>query len=233
MDFDELANSRRSIRGYKDKPVPQALIEEVISLAKMAPSSMNTQPWHVHVLTGAPLDEVRRRNMAEMETGVPPKRDIQTHGPYEGIHRDRQVDIAKKLFAVMGIERHDKPKRQDWVRRGFRQFDAPVSMILTYDRSLDGGAVCHFDLGALSYGIVLSAWSRGLGAVVNGQGISRSDIVREVANIPDDEVIMTAIAMGWPDEDFAANDVRSDREPNDAFVRYVGFGENGLPAAAE
>jgi nitroreductase len=177
----------------------------------------------VHVLTGAPLDEVRRRNMEEMETGVPPKRDILTHGPYEGAHRERQVAIAKKLFAAMGIERHDQDRRQDWVRRGFRQFDAPVSIILTYDRVLDPGAVCHFDLGALSYGIVLAAWDRGLGAVINGQGISRSDIVREVAGIPDDEVIMTAIAMGYPDDDFAANAVRSEREPNEAFVRYVGF----------
>jgi nitroreductase len=78
-------------------------------------------------------------------------------------------------------------------------------------------------LGALSYGIVLAAWDRGIGAVVNGQGISRSDIVREVARIPDDEVIMTAIAMGYLNDDFAANAVRSDREPNEAFVRYVGF----------
>ena len=223
MEFSELVRSRRSVRGYKKEPVPRALIDEVIAAAKLAPSSMNSQPWHVHVLTGAPLDEVRRRNMEEMESGVPPKRDILTHGPYEGAHRERQVAIAKKLFAAMGIARDDKPRRQDWVRRGFRQFDAPVSIILTYDRVLDPGATCHFDLGALSYGIVLAAWDRGLGAVVNGQGISRSDIVREVASIPDDEVIMTAIAMGWPDDTFAANAVRSDRESNAHFVRYVGF----------
>jgi nitroreductase len=29
------------------------VIEEIIGIAKRAPSSMNTQPWHVHVLTGA------------------------------------------------------------------------------------------------------------------------------------------------------------------------------------
>ena len=51
----------------------------------------------------------------------------------------------------------------------------------------------------------------------------RSDIVREVANIPDDQVIMTCVAMGYPDESFAANSVRSDREENDQIVRYVGF----------
>lgn len=53
--------------------------------------------------------------------------------------------------------------------------------------------------------------------------IMRSDIVREVARIPEDEVIMTCIAMGYPDDDFAANAVRSDREHNQEFVRYVGF----------
>ncbi len=223
MDFKDVVTSRGSVRGFLKKPVPRAEIDAVITLAKRAPSSMNSQPWHVHVLTGEPLDEVRRRNMEEMEAGVPARRDILTHGPYEGEHRRRQVDIAKKLFAVMGIERHDAERRQDWVRRGFRQFDAPVSIILTYDKVLDPGATCHFDLGALSYGIVLAAWSRGLGAVVNGQGIARSDIVREVAAIPEDEVIMTAIALGWPDQSFPANAVRSDREPNEAFVRYVGF----------
>ena len=88
---------------------------------------------------------------------------------------------------------------------------------------LDPGAVVHFDLGALCYGIVLAAWDRGLGTVINGQGIMRSDIVREVADIPDNEVIMTCVAMGYPDDSFAANTVRADREEINSFVRFVGF----------
>ena len=51
----------------------------------------------------------------------------------------------------------------------------------------------------------------------------RSDIVREDARIPEDEIIMTCVAMGYPDDNFAANAVRSDREGNADFVRYVGF----------
>jgi nitroreductase len=225
MDFQALVNSRRSVRGFKKQPVPRAVIEAIIDDAKRAPSSMNTQPWHVHVLTGEPLEQVRRRNMEEMIAGAKAKRDIVTHGEYQGIHRFRQVEIAKKLFAAMGIARDDKPMRQDWVMRGFRQFDAPVSLVLTYDRVLDPGATCHFDLGALCYGIVLAAWDRGLGSVVNGQGITRSDIVREVANIPEDQVIMTCVALGYPDDDFAANGVKSDRSPNSDFVRYHGFAD--------
>ena len=223
MEFDTLVRSRRSVRGYKKDPIPRQLIEEILAQAKVAPSSMNTQPWHVHVLTGAPLEEVRRRNTEQMSAGAAPKTEIVSHGAYEGIHRQRQVDIAKRLFEAMGIARDDKAMRQDWVMRGFRQFDAPVSMVLTYDRSLDPGTIAHFDLGALCYGICLAAWDRGLGSVINGQGIMRSDIVREVAHIPADEVIVTCIAMGYPDDSFAANAVRSAREPNERFVSYVGF----------
>ena len=97
MDFEELVHSRRSVRGFKKKPVPRAVVEEIIEVAKRAPSSMNTQPWHVHVLTGAPLEQVRTRNMEEMIAGAKPKRDIVSHGEYQGVHRGRQVDIAKAV----------------------------------------------------------------------------------------------------------------------------------------
>ena len=223
MHLDTAMRDRRSIRGFKDKPVPRDLLEEIIALANRAPSSMNTQPWHFHVLTGAPLEKVREGNSTRMLSGVPPVREIVDHGAYEGPHRDRQGEIAKQLFAAMGIAREDKEMRQDWVMRGFRQFDAPVSVVVTFDKSLDGGTIAHFDLGAVTYGLVLAAWSRGLGAVINGQGIMQSPVVREHAQIPEDEVIMTCVALGWPDESFAANSVVSNRRPVDEVARFIGF----------
>ncbi len=130
----ELLHSRRSVRGFRNEAVPKAVIREIIEDAKRAPSSMNSQPWHVHVLTDAPLEQVRRRNREEMAAGKPSKRDIFANGPYEAVHRTRQVDIAEQLFAAMGIARDDAAMRQDSVLRGFRQFDAPVSLVLTHDR---------------------------------------------------------------------------------------------------
>src|ERR1700755_1412815 len=130
MDFEDLVQSRRSVRGFKKEPVPRAVIAEIIEVAKRAPSSMNTQPWHIHALTGAPLDEVRRRNMEEMVAGARPKRDIVSHGEYQGVHRERQVDIAKKLFGAMGIARDDKTMRQGWVMSGFREVDGTEELVL-------------------------------------------------------------------------------------------------------
>ena len=210
MQFDELVRGRRSIRGFKKDSVPRKVLEEIVELATGAPSSMNTQPWHFHILTGEPLDRIRKGNTERTLAGAPVQREIPMHGGYEGVHRQRQVDVAIQLFEAMGIERTDKERRQDWVLRGFRQFDAPVSIVVTYDKSLEPGAtIAHFDLGAVTYGLVLAAWSRGLGSVINGQGIMQSPVVREHAQIPDDQVIMTCVAMGYPDESFVANDVKS------------------------
>jgi nitroreductase len=223
MEFSELIKARKSIRGYQQKPVPRAVIEEIIEVAKWSPSSMNTQPWHVHVITGEPLERIRQGNTENMLKGVPPKRDFPMKEAYDGIHRKRQVDIAIQLFDVMGIARDDKERRTDWVMRGFRQFDAPVSLVLAYDKYLEPAAISQFDLGALSHAIVLAAWERGLGTVINGQGIMQSAVVREHAGIPDDQNIMICIALGYPDESFVANTVKSVREDHANFVRYVGF----------
>ena len=223
MTFSELIKARRSVRGYRPDPVPREVIEEIISVAKWAPSSMNTQPWHVHVVTGEPLDNIRRGNTENMLAGVPPKREFPMRESYEGIHRKRQVEVAVQLFDAMGIAREDTERRTDWVMRGFRQFDAPVSLVLTYDKYLEPAAISQFDLGAFSHAIVLAAWERGLGCVINGQGIMQSHVVLTHAQIPDDQVIMICIAMGYPDDSFVANDVKSRREDNKNFVRYVGF----------
>ena len=44
MKFDDVVQQRRSIRGYLKKPVPKALIREVLELAMCAPASYNTNP---------------------------------------------------------------------------------------------------------------------------------------------------------------------------------------------
>jgi nitroreductase len=222
-DLETIVFERRSIRGYSEKPVPRKVIEDVIRIAQRAPSSMNTQPWHFHVLTGEPLERVRHGNTEKMVSGSAVDREITLNHGYEGAHRDRQVEIAVQLFEAMGIARDDKARRQDWVMRGFRQFDAPVSVVITVDKELANDTIAHFDCGAVTYGLVLAAWSKGLGTVINGQGIMQSSVVRENANIPADQVIMTCVAMGYPDEDFVANHVQSRRAPDDAVASFIGF----------
>ena len=223
MEFDQVITGRRSIRGYKPDPVPRALIEEIIGLAMRAPSSMNTQPWNFYVITGDPLDRIRAGNTERMVAGVPQSREFRTGEAFTGPHRDRQVGGAKQLFAAMGIAREDTDRRQDWALRGFRQFDAPVCVIVTYDRVLAGSDDTPFDCGAVTTALVNAAWSRGLGCVINSQGIMQSPVVREHAGIADDQVIMKSVALGWPDDDFPANAVVSARKAVAEATVFVGW----------
>ena len=223
MQFDDVLRGRRSIRGYKSDPVPKVLIEEILELAMRAPSSMNTQPWNFTILSGAALDKIRAGNTERNLAGVPHSREFRIGKAFEGQHRDRQVGVAKQLFAAMGIAREDKEARQDWVLRGFRQFDAPVCVIITYDRELADSDDTAFDCGAVTTALVNAAWSRGLGAVINSQGIMQSPVVREHAGIADNQVIMKAVALGWPDEDFPANAVVSERKSVAEAATFIGF----------
>mgnify|MGYP001813556094 CR=1 FL=1 len=226
MEFDEVIMGRRSIRGFKPDPVPQDLIRDVVRLATRAPSSRTTQPWYFQVVTGEPLARSRAGNTERNLAGVPASREIRMHGPYDGVHRERQKAIALQLFDAMDIAWSDKQRRQDWVLRGFRQFDAPVSIVVTFDKSLTDNDIAIFDCGAVVNCLVNAAWSRGLGAVINGQGIMQSPVVREHAQIPDEQVIMSCVAMGFPRDDFAANDVVSTRRPVDEVVSFVGYGDD-------
>ena len=225
MKFDDVIQQRRSIRGYLNKPVPKALIREELELAMRAPTSYNTQPWNFYVVTGDVLDRIRAGNVERNLAGVPDSCEFRTGPDYAGPHRDRQIGVAKQLFAAMGIQRENKAKRHEWVLRGFRQFDAPVSIVVTYDRSIEGSDVAPFDCGGVVNSIVNVAWARGLGCVINSQGIMQSPVVRAEAGIPDDQVIQTCIAMGWPDESFPANAVVSHRKPVDEAATFMGFGD--------
>ena len=223
MEYHEVINGRRSTRGFLEKPVPMEVLKEVIELAVRTPSSMNTQPWHFHIVTGEVLDNIRRENTKRNVEGVPPSREIKSPLGYEGKHRERQIEIAIQLFQEMGIERDDKEGRQDWVLRGFRQFDAPVAIIVTFDEELKEDDISKFDCGAAVNGLVNAGWSKGLGAVINSQGIMQSPVVREYAKIPDNQIIMICVAMGYPDEEFPANKVISKRRPIEEVATFHGF----------
>lgn len=164
MNYDDVVLGRRSIRGYRSDPVPQGLVREILGIAMRAPSSVNTQPWNFYVISGEPLDRIREGNVASAAAG-----SSGVHNAYDGVHRERQVEIAKQLFGAMGIERDDVDGRREWVMRGFRQFDAPVSIVVTFDRSIGGGPG---DPG------------RPGGHGVRGDGLSRRPFPRERRGIP-------------------------------------------------
>ena len=50
LKFEEVLEKRRSIRKYKDTPVPKEKILKMLEAARVAPSASNRQPWHFVVV---------------------------------------------------------------------------------------------------------------------------------------------------------------------------------------
>ncbi|MEV4089829.1 nitroreductase family protein, partial [Nonomuraea fuscirosea] len=71
MDVYEAVTSRRAVRGFTGRPVSREVLQRVLSAAAWAPSGSNLQPWHVYVVTGEPLAEIKRRAGARLAAGEP------------------------------------------------------------------------------------------------------------------------------------------------------------------
>jgi nitroreductase len=50
LKFEEVIKKRRSIRKYKDTPVPKEKILKILEAARIAPSAAHRQPWHFVVV---------------------------------------------------------------------------------------------------------------------------------------------------------------------------------------
>ncbi|HEU65074.1 MAG TPA: nitroreductase [Chloroflexi bacterium] len=223
MDVIESVKTRKSIRGYRPDPVSKDVLEEILELASRAPSAMNTQPWEFTVLSGDVLENVRRGNVELLNSGSPPSPEhMVVDWPKESLYRQRQVDLAKQLFQLMDIPREDKEKRAKWMERGFRYFDAPAVIIISVDRCLSESGPL-LDIGAVIQNICLIALNFGLGTCIEDQGVGYPKVLRKYGRIPDSKRIIAAIAIGYPDWDFPANKVETEREPVKNITTWLGF----------
>ena len=223
MDVLQAMRSRRSIRGFKPDPVNREVIEEILEAACRAPSALNLQPWEFVVFTGDALRQLGLENVKLLRNGAPLELEVAESGfPRDSVFRKRQVELAKQLFGRMGIKREDQAKRAEWMELGFRYFDAPAAILIVSDRSLSGEGPL-LDIGAVMQNICLAAWAHGLGTCVARQGVFYPDVLRKVGGIPESKRIVIAISIGYPDWDFPANQVVTDRERAADITTWVGF----------
>ena len=222
MDVIEAIKSRKSIRGYRKDPVPREVIQKILETAVRAPSGVNTQPWEFVVATGRVLDQIREENTRLFNEGATSTNKGRSQ-PYEGIYRQRQVDLAIELFKLMGITREDKEARNKWMLRGYRFFEAPCEIVICADTKMSE----HNDIigiGTVCQSICLAALEFGLGTCIAQQGVEYDQVWRKFAHIPDSKLLVTGITIGYPDWEFPANKLVSAREPVDKLTTWLGWG---------
>ena len=223
MNIVEAIRTRKSIRDFTADPVPKNILSKIIEVASRAPSAENSQPWEFTIVAGDILDTIRKANIEKLKSKSLPNPDLPSKGlPKDSMYRRRQIEIAKQLFGLMDIPRGDIEKRDRWMALGFRFFNAPAAIVISIDRSLSYPRPI-FDIGSATQNICLAALHYGLGTCIANQGITYPEVLHEFAKIPESKRIVISIAIGYPNWNFPANKVVSNREPIENISTWIGF----------
>lgn len=209
MNIDEAVARRRSVRGYLPDEVPQQTLREVLELAQLAPSNCNIQPWITHVVSGPSLRSLGEKMVAAAEAGIPPEPDFTADRKFQGVYRARQIDAAVQLYGAMGIDRHDRPRR-DWAyRRNLDFFGAPHAALIFLDHSFEEREAV--DLGIYAQTLMLLLTSRGISSCAQGALGLYPGIIRDHLALPQTHRLIFGISFGYEDPAVDANRTRVGR----------------------
>jgi nitroreductase len=222
---EEALLTRRSVRAFLPTPVPRAEVERLLALASRSASNSNCQPWHVHVLTGEPKQRLTEAlwkaldgdgRVAEREYPFQP-------APEDWVEpfRTRRQAFGEGLYrGMLGIEAHDTEGRLGHHRRNYDFFGAPVGLILTVGRNPLASA--FIDAGLFLQALMLGARHAGLDTCAQASFIDFYPVLRQHLQIPDDQIIVCGIALGYADRAHCLNHYQTPREPVGNFTTFYG-----------
>lgn len=220
MDVAQAVRERVSVRAFKPDMPPAALVRGILEDAARAPSGGNLQPWRVHALAGEPLARLKSIVAAEPPQDEPAY-DIYPPNLWEP-YRSRRFQNGEDLYATIGIPREDKAARLRQMAKNAEFFGAPIGIFLSIDRRL--GPPQWADLGIYMQTVMLLATAQGLDTCAQEYWASRSRPVAQFLNLPEEQTLFGAIALGWRDPQAPINRMRSRREPFEAWAEMRGFG---------
>lgn len=217
MELVEAIKTRQSIRAFLPRPVPRTVLAEILELAAHSPSWSNTQPWEVAVIGGETMNEVKAALVEAATSGASPVSDI-PQVSFAEPYTSRSRELGLRLYQVLGIDREDREKRQEWVLQGQRFFDAPNAFVFYLDESL--GPWSLFDLGIFCQSVMLAALTLNLGTCSMAAVVRYPQVLRRILGIPDRKKIVLGMAIGYPDWQHPANKLVSPREAMASFTRW-------------
>lgn len=216
--------TRRCIRAFLPEPVPRETIEDILKIASRAPSGTNTQPWHVTVVTGAPLAALGRELEAIALSGDKGREPYQYYpSEWRSPYIERRRKVGWDLYGTLGITRDDKARMARQLARNFIFFDAPVGFMFTIDADLEIGS--WLDYGMFLENIMIAARCFGLDTCPQ-QAFSRyQHIIFERLAMPPGRTLVCGMSMGYADLSAPENNFRTERAPLSEFATFVGAPE--------
>lgn len=225
-DFSALTASRRSTRAFTDREIPAEVLDEILADATTAPSWSNTRAFRVALATGERAQRLHEhygrlfdeeiaahaRKAEDPDVEIPvPDGDFPVRKRYPDEVRPAQIEVAKLLYGIHGIERADIEGRNRVARRNVTAFDAPVmGFVFVHEDMLPWSAM---DAGLMLQTLFLSAKSRGVDSCPIGILATWREPVDAEFEIPEGYQLITGFALGYADPEAPINSMQAPRPP--------------------
>jgi len=180
---------RRSVRNFKDEPVPDHLIRRVLEAGRFAPSAGNCQPWEFIVITDramiAKMDEAVVNMMDGLWAVYQDDELIKTMGPVA-----ENTPYAFEPRALRGgvgtIVR----------REMLASLNAPCVILLAADARAISGP--ELNIGICGQNMNLVANSLGIRACWDGFLVSGVPAIADQIDLKPNWSVITTMVLGWP-----------------------------------
>ncbi len=212
METVNAIRTRRSIRAFTPEPVPLDDVQELLEVARWAPSWANAQGWDVFVVSDGKLEEIKEVLAAEADAGREPETDVRM--PRRGEWPEHIQERMTYRRPAPG-EAPAPPQRPGL----WNFYGAPVMLFFGVHERLAIEYAC-FDLGLLVENVCLAAVDRGLGTCIMAMSVRYADKLHEL--LPAEEVrFVVGVALGHPHWNSELNAVERPRCGFDEIVRWI------------
>ena len=220
---DHALISRRSVRAFLPKEVPEDLLMHLLNVSARAPSGTNTQPWQVHILRGEALAQLIARAQACFDD---PQAMASQPQPYDYYPKqwvspyiERRRKVGFDLYALLGIEKGDKAAMHQQHARNYCFFDAPVGLFFTIDGVLSQGS--WLDYGMFLQSLMIAARGHGLDTCPQAAWLNLQGVVSDFLGLDASKQLVCGMALGYADESAVENKLVTERVPAKEFACFV------------
>ena len=219
LSFKDVVRSRHSVREFLPRAVPDDVIRSVLEDAQSSPSNCNTQPWHVHIVSGNTRDTLSKALLAANEAGRFTMDYSFDQSVFFGRYGNRSSAQGAVYHQALGVRREDYDERRTIGARNLTFFGAPHVAFLFVPPFGDSVRVAA-DVGMYAQSFLLSLVAHGLGGVPQTMLGMFSETVRAVIQPDETFKLLFGISFGYPHRESMSNSFRMEKAPIEECVTF-------------
>jgi len=217
--FGNLVRLRRSVRHFLPTPLADLQMNAVLGDAQRSPSNCNTQPWMVHIASGAAKEALTKTLTAHAREARFSSDFSWDETAFPDIPDARPREQGKTYYESLGIARNDAAGRQAGLLKNLEFFGA-THVAFLFMRSVGDNVRVAADLGMYAQTFLLSLTARGFAGIPQTVLGLFSDPVRATVCVPGDMKLLFGISFGHAGADATSVPYMPRAPLSDSIVRH-------------